>query len=260
MDRARHLLAATGLHQVTLRCADGAQGAALDAPFDRVIAWTTAPALPASWIEQLAPGGLVVAPVALTPLSKTGAGVIVALDGHGPECGALFQASYVEMHDQVLTQWDVPPYGADAVRLDAKGRWWWLSAEHLRGTACSWVGDALLDALISDAGTVSGPLRAGEAVHDFRSWLLAASPAGLTTAALGRPLWRIGYSGPDGAALLNTVDGTDTVTAGTGDHHQIVAGWAEDWRRAGRPGLDALQPHLTRTTTGWLVRARPVRL
>ncbi|MFN2495101.1 MAG: hypothetical protein ABR608_04225 [Pseudonocardiaceae bacterium] len=59
---------------------------------------------------------------------------------------------------------------------------------------------------------------------------------------------------PPGTALLSTVDGADLVTTGAA-HQQVVAGWAEDWRRAGRPGLDDLQPYLVRTSTGWLVRA-----
>ncbi|MGH3908143.1 MAG: hypothetical protein ACRDTE_28770 [Pseudonocardiaceae bacterium] len=193
------------------------------------------------------PGGLLVAPVALTPLSKTGAGVVVALNGLAPRGRARFEAGYVEMHDQVLTQWDAPPYGADAARHDPQGRGWWLSAGHLR-SADSSVGDALLNTLIDHAFQRTGPLRADEAVADFRGWLLATRPAGLTTAALGRPLWRIGYSDHAGAALLSTIDGTDTSTTGAGDHYEIVAGWAEDWRSAGRPGLTDLRPALMGAT------------
>ncbi|MGH4012618.1 MAG: PqqD family peptide modification chaperone [Pseudonocardiaceae bacterium] len=254
LDRARDLLAAARLGQVSVHCGDGVAGAVSDAPFDRIVAWTTAPELPVSWIDQLAPDGLLVAPVALTPLSKTGASVVVALDGREPQGRVLFEAGYVEMHGQVLTQWDVPPYGADATRLDPRGRWWWLSAEHLRDTDSA-VGAGLLDTLISDAHYVNGPLQTDESISDFRNWLLATSPAGLTTAALGTPLWRIGYSDPAGAALLNTIDGADMITSG-GAHQQVVTAWVEDWRRMGRPGLDDLQPYLVRTTTGWLARAR----
>jgi protein-L-isoaspartate(D-aspartate) O-methyltransferase len=79
-ERARASLAAAGYPDVTVLCADGADGHPAAAPYDRIIAtvgvWDLAPA----WLDQLAPGGRVV-----VPLDLRGAQVSVALerqDGH----------------------------------------------------------------------------------------------------------------------------------------------------------------------------------
>jgi protein-L-isoaspartate(D-aspartate) O-methyltransferase len=80
VERAAAILAAAGYPHVTVVCADGADGYAEAAPYDRIIAtvgvWDLAPA----WLDQLAPGGRIV-----VPLDLRGAQVSVALerrDGH----------------------------------------------------------------------------------------------------------------------------------------------------------------------------------
>ena len=80
VERARASLAVAGYPDVTVVCADGVNGHAAAAPYDRIIAtvgvWDLAPA----WLDQLAPGGRVV-----VPLDLRGAQVSVALereDGH----------------------------------------------------------------------------------------------------------------------------------------------------------------------------------
>jgi protein-L-isoaspartate(D-aspartate) O-methyltransferase len=72
--RARAGLAAAGYEGVTVLCGDGGFGDPVRAPFDRIIvtagAWDIAPA----WLEQVAPGGLLV-----LPLSVRGIQLSVAL-------------------------------------------------------------------------------------------------------------------------------------------------------------------------------------
>jgi protein-L-isoaspartate(D-aspartate) O-methyltransferase len=79
-ERARTSLGTAGFPEVTVVCADGADGHAAAAPYDRIIAtvgvWDLAPA----WLDQLTPGGRVV-----VPMDLHGAQVSVALepeDGH----------------------------------------------------------------------------------------------------------------------------------------------------------------------------------
>lgn len=62
---ARAALAAANVPNVTVLRGDGALGAAEFAPFDRIIATVGVRDLPAAWQQQLAPGGLVVAPLRL---------------------------------------------------------------------------------------------------------------------------------------------------------------------------------------------------
>ncbi|MGH3932938.1 MAG: methyltransferase domain-containing protein, partial [Pseudonocardiaceae bacterium] len=62
IDAARPRLARLGYHP-TLVAADGAGGLAEYAPFDRIIATCSVPAIPLAWIEQLRPGGRILADV-----------------------------------------------------------------------------------------------------------------------------------------------------------------------------------------------------
>jgi protein-L-isoaspartate(D-aspartate) O-methyltransferase len=108
--RASTLLPAQGYPNTRVVRADGAQGAPEHGPFDRIIAWTTAPHLPSAWVTQLAADGFVVAPLAAAPISKSGIGARVELTDHGvPRVTRLFCAGFVEMHGQELDQWLVPP-------------------------------------------------------------------------------------------------------------------------------------------------------
>jgi protein-L-isoaspartate(D-aspartate) O-methyltransferase len=61
-----HLNAFAGRH-VELRHADGRCGYAEAAPFDRIMVTAATPDLEPAWLEQLAPGGLLLAPLVLAP-------------------------------------------------------------------------------------------------------------------------------------------------------------------------------------------------
>lgn len=70
LDRYRTLcteagqrLSALGLANAIIRQADGAAGAPADGPFDRIVAWAAFDSLPRSFVEQLASGGVMIAPV-----------------------------------------------------------------------------------------------------------------------------------------------------------------------------------------------------
>jgi protein-L-isoaspartate(D-aspartate) O-methyltransferase len=62
-ERARSNLRPMRLATVRLVYGDGAAGLPADAPFDAIIAAAAGPVMPKAWIEQLAPNGVVVAPV-----------------------------------------------------------------------------------------------------------------------------------------------------------------------------------------------------
>ncbi len=62
-ERARANLRPLRLATVRLVFGDGAAGLPADAPFDAIIAAAAGFEIPASWAAQLAPGGIVVAPV-----------------------------------------------------------------------------------------------------------------------------------------------------------------------------------------------------
>jgi len=61
--QARETLAALGIAGVAVHTGDGHRGWPAGAPYDKIIATAAAPSLPPAWLEQLAPGGRLVAPL-----------------------------------------------------------------------------------------------------------------------------------------------------------------------------------------------------
>jgi protein-L-isoaspartate(D-aspartate) O-methyltransferase len=67
---AKAALEARGYKNVTVRTGDGYQGWPEEAPFDRIVVTAAPPEIPKSLLEQLAPGGRLVAPVGSTPFTQ----------------------------------------------------------------------------------------------------------------------------------------------------------------------------------------------
>ena len=62
-QEAGQRLATLGLTNVILRHGDGASGAAADGPFDRIIVWASFDSMPRLFVDQLASGGAMIAPI-----------------------------------------------------------------------------------------------------------------------------------------------------------------------------------------------------
>jgi protein-L-isoaspartate(D-aspartate) O-methyltransferase len=62
-EQAKQRLAALGYRNVHVRLGDGYQGWPEHAPFDRIILTAAPPRMPAALVQQLAPGGIIVAPL-----------------------------------------------------------------------------------------------------------------------------------------------------------------------------------------------------
>ncbi|MFI9598210.1 protein-L-isoaspartate O-methyltransferase [Nonomuraea sp. NPDC052265] len=251
ITRAGQRLHADGRANVTLRAADGADGDDGE-QVDRVIAWATLERIPDGWVRRAAPGAVMVVPVQVTDLAKTFLVVRVHV-GHDQalEVDGLLQAGFVEATSHVLDQWIVPPRDVDALVHDGEGQPWWLSASWLRSGD---TGRRLLQELQTSGRTVEGPLVAGEEPADFYAFLLATRPGGLTTAALGDPVWRIGASTSTGIALITPRDAGRHVAAGDDSAGDLLAGWVQEWRGQGRPGLGQMTAELHHGDGGWAVR------
>jgi protein-L-isoaspartate(D-aspartate) O-methyltransferase len=65
-ERARERIAALGLSNVTVIVGDGTKGDPEHAPFDRIIVTAATPEVPAALFDQLAPDGILIAPVGPT--------------------------------------------------------------------------------------------------------------------------------------------------------------------------------------------------
>ncbi len=79
-DKARANLAPWRASNVRLVYGDGRRGHAPNAPYDSIIAAAGGEELPGAWIEQLADGGRLIAPV---HDAKSGGQVLLVLDKHG---------------------------------------------------------------------------------------------------------------------------------------------------------------------------------
>ena len=78
-EQARQRMEALGLTNVSVRHADGSQGLAAEAPFDRIVVWAAFDSMPRSFAEQLSSGGVMISPIGpeegvqtLTKLTKIG--------------------------------------------------------------------------------------------------------------------------------------------------------------------------------------------
>jgi methyltransferase of ATP-grasp peptide maturase system len=83
VELARERLAANG-YTPALAAVDGAGGYPAGAPYDRIIATCSVPAVPPAWLAQVAPGGMIMVDVR----GKLGGGVVrLTVDGDGTATG-----------------------------------------------------------------------------------------------------------------------------------------------------------------------------
>ncbi len=61
--QARQRHETLGLSNVMVRQADGTNGAAAEGPFDRIVVWAAYESLPRNFVDQLATGGIMAAPI-----------------------------------------------------------------------------------------------------------------------------------------------------------------------------------------------------
>lgn len=251
--RTRELHASQGRTNVTLVTGDGALGAPGKGNFDRVVAWTTPSLLPRAWVEQAA-DAVIVTPVELAPSVRSVAILRARVDAErGPEGVELFAGRYVEMHDEELEQWLVPPRGVDASVRSDDGLESWISAPWAgrdKEAACR-----LLKALADEGTTRAGVLEAGESAVDLTAYLYARRPEEISVVGLGGPLWGVGYADPEGVAVFTVADAGSALHGGSPGALERLRAWVADWRAAGHPGYADLNPVLTRESEGWRVRA-----
>lgn len=232
---------------------DGLEGAPEHGPYDRIVAWATPGWLPKTWVEQAKPGAVIVTPVDVAPLARIARGIVrITITQEGlPQAEAVYSGGYVDMHDQVLTQWLLPTRHVDA-HAEAHGKVWWASSPVLRTADHPARQQALALLQTADPGALGpDPLAETEDWSDLLAWLFATLPTGLATAGIQDPRPWIGVLTPTGLALL-TPGGL--LRAGDQQAHATLSAWLDQWRTAGRPGWGQVRPSLTSCERGWEIR------
>ncbi|WP_051885993.1 protein-L-isoaspartate O-methyltransferase family protein [Streptomyces hygroscopicus] len=240
-----------GLYHIRCHVADGTVGFAERAPYDRMVAWCTPPLLPKAWVDQVADGGLIVAPLPIAAVPNMTVVAKVRVSGGEPVVEAVFTGGYIEAT------------GSPKDNLDLPGRW--VDWEN-RTPAPSWISIAwrerddrlhtgartVLARLLKDAHTE--PYDGGEL--DWPSWrTFAAAQADpqLTMAGLTPDLWALGHSTQATAAVLQQ-DGTILADRPDSPSLAVLRDWLTAWEAAGRPAPETYTPALTRGADGWHLR------
>lgn len=92
-ELARRNLRPLRLPNVRLVFGDGNDGIAAEAPFDAIVAAAAGERIPEAWIEQLKPGGRIVAPVITSPADDAQALKVVTKDAAGRLASKAVQAA-----------------------------------------------------------------------------------------------------------------------------------------------------------------------
>ncbi len=121
VDLARERLAANG-HTPTLAAVDGEDGYPPGAPYDRIIATCAVPAIPGAWLEQAAPGAVI-----LTDVHGSLGGTLARLivDEHGSAVGPFVPhwAGFMTMRHEIdqaehFRPWVAEPFSESVTSID----------------------------------------------------------------------------------------------------------------------------------------------
>ncbi|MFE7816427.1 protein-L-isoaspartate O-methyltransferase, partial [Streptomyces sp. NPDC057433] len=240
-----------GLDHIRCHVADGTAGFADKAPYDRMVAWCTPPLLPKAWVDQVADGGLIVAPLPIATVPNMTVVAKIRVSGGEPAVEAVFTGGYTEATGSPKDNLDLPGRWVDWENRTPAPSWisiaWRERDDHLHTGART-----ALARLLKDAHTE--PYDGGEL--DWPSWrTFAASQADpqLTMAGPSPDLWAIGHSTTTTAAVLQQ-DGTILADRPDSPSLAVLRNWLTAWESAGRPAPGTYTPALARGADGWHLR------
>ncbi|WP_043242345.1 protein-L-isoaspartate O-methyltransferase family protein [Streptomyces violaceusniger] len=225
------------------------------APYDRMVAWCTPPLLPRSWVDQIAEGGLIVAPLPIAAVPHNTVVATIRVRSGEPVVEAVATGGYIE-----TTTWP-------KTDLDLPGRW--VDWEN-RVPAPSWISIAWRDLddrlhtgartalrqLLKDAHTepYDGP---DINWHSWRTYAACLADPQLTQAGLRPEQRALGHTTATTAAVIQQ-DGTILADHPDSPSLTTLRGWLTAWENAGRPAPDTYTPNLTQHDepglTGWKLR------
>ncbi|WP_160150558.1 TfuA-like protein [Nonomuraea solani] len=261
IDRAAALLKSHDVANAELMAGDGRAGWPGGGPFDRVMAWATADLVPESWARQLAPDGVIVAPVRLLPQAACAATVRLRRTPGGDLIGeAVTGATFAPLDHAPRRSWSGPAEQADVVLEagdedeDEDEPPFWLSGHWLTEIAPD-ERRAIARAFLRDRSDVHSPVTDDENVQAFHAYLMAVNPAPLTTAFVPGLGMCVGAGSPAGVALVPTRQ-SGYFRCGSDDELRDLLG---AWRAAGRPGFGELVPVVHPAESGYRITVELAR-
>ncbi|MFF3272740.1 protein-L-isoaspartate O-methyltransferase [Streptomyces chrestomyceticus] len=247
-----------GARNVRCHTADGTAGFAGGAPYDRMVAWCTPPLLPQAWVDQVADGGLIVAPLPIATVPNLTVVAKIRVQDGEPVAEAVFPGGYIEATTSPKSDLDLP------------GRWvdWENRAPAPSWISIAWRGDddslhtgarTTLARLLNDAHTE----RYDRPDINWPSWRTFAATRDdhrLTMAGLTPGLWAIGHTTATTAAVLQQ-DGTILADRPDSPSLTVLHSWLRQWEEAARPAPETYTPALVRAgdrevQAGWHLRLR----
>ncbi|WP_255518248.1 protein-L-isoaspartate O-methyltransferase [Thermoactinomyces sp. CICC 10521] len=231
--RARQMFKKQNIHHVQFETQDGRKGWEADAPYDRIVAWTTPDQLPEAWKHQLKEGGWIVSPFQVLPIADTN--VVVRLIKVNGELKAddVIPGSFIAMTEKTPEKF----FGA-SIHAHWAGEGenpWWVSSSWMKKSFDSnWVNRFL------HLNPATPPFP--EVGDDLRAYLLAISPDGVTTANHPEHGSFIGYSSQAGFALISLSH--HRLLATDQRHTNVLISWRESWQRQKRPSYSRIQAHV----------------
>ncbi|MFE5199033.1 protein-L-isoaspartate O-methyltransferase [Streptomyces sp. NPDC056601] len=236
--RAKRLYATHSI-PVSAVCADGMPGFTAHAPYDRIIVGATPPYIPAAWIQQLTPAGVLFTGARLSPLPGSYGSARITKGtaaAHGPDVCLYFEGS-----TPMVTEHEHP--GVQQV----------LDSQHPGKILSSLAGS------LPDAGRILSalchspfseqqftPLEA--AFFHFKNWMLAERPPGLfvinhnTDNGIG--VAATGDSAPADAAFVQA-SGELIAVAPDSPMRVDLRNLIDRWKRSGMPSTSDLLASLT---------------
>lgn len=244
-----------GLNNLRCFATDGTAGFPERGPYDRLVAWCTPPQLPASWLEQLTEGAVIVAPLPIADLPQVTVVVKIRVRGGQPRVEAVFHGGYIETGTAPGTDFTVPLRWVDWEYRHPTPAWIstaWRERDDWQHSGAR----TALDLLREDAHRetyVGGSIDWAS----WRTWAAATGDPQLTMACLAPDLLALGHATPTTAAVLQQ-DGTLLTDAPNSPSLTALRGWLADWEKAGRPAPETYTPALIRHAEddrdGWNLR------
>lgn len=243
-----HELGINNVHCVT---ADGTHGFPADAPYQRLIAWCTPPLLPATWVEQIADGGIIVTPLPIAAMpALTVVAKIRVTDGQ-PRVEATFNGGYMPT-TAAPSESDVPTRWVDWEYRLPDPSWIsvaWRDQDDERNTGAR----ATLDLLRTDSYRTH---YTGNTIDwtSWRTWAAATGDPHLTVAEVKPNYPAVGHSTPASAAVLQP-DGLILADSPTSTSLEVLRNWLTGWENADRPSPESYSATLTsHGLDGWNLR------